>query len=379
MSASALRLCPTSMLQQNLPIVHCTDIGFDMDDFGAYKLARDSGRLAGVITSLYRPDEKKAITEAFDRVYTATSNEGSVKSKVAEQAVRVFSGEGYYPNSSLTPAENRSNFLSLYPRWPTEIFGDPIAELDAKYKCIYPYQCKPFIDNGIDLNPLTGHSELVEFIEFLEKLPDPILYVCTGPTTNLEALLRTNPDLVKAKIKMIVMMNGRFLNPPRMGYNGGLNFEDTKMVFDSGIPCLIVTSELCQNYKFPIELVEQMTKGRDELSKFGKLFHDIMLSWEIHRARKRNPDVDVSSLSVADPILADPLTMLLALHPEFIGSTRPVKFTFEPSDSKLHLLHPESSKLVRVEEDPNSTVFEVTSITDSEEVLKALIQKLNVQ
>ena len=226
---------------------------------------------------------------------------------------------------------------------------------------------------------MSDHSELTSFIAFLDELKNPVIYVSTGPTTNLATLLRQNPDLVKAKIKTIVMMNGTFANPPRMGYNGGLNLKDTKTVFDSGIPCLIVPSALCASYVFPKELVDQMTAERERLSTFGKLFHDIMLSWEIHRARKKNPNVDPSKLSLVSPILADPLTMLIALHPELIGSTRNVKYTFDLTPTDKHLLHKEAATLTNLEEDPSSNVFEVTSIVSPEETLKMLIKKINVQ
>lgn len=381
MSAGVDRFYPLFMLEQKLPIIHCCDAGFDMDDFGALMLASDSGRLAAVLTSLYRPDEKKVAIEAFLNTYKkAQLIEESVESRINQLSPRIFAGEGYYPDSSASPEENKSNFLSLYPRWPTAIFGDPaISELDPAYKCIYPHQAKPFTDNGILLDTLSGHSELEDFMKFLEGLEEPVIYVCTGPTSNLAALLRQNPDLVKSKIKTIVMMNGTFANPPRMGYNGGLNFQNTQKVFESGIPCLIVTSELCANYTFPKELVDQMTAQRDQLSPFGKLFHDIMLSWEVHRARKKNPEVDPSKLSLASPILADPLTMLIALHPDLIESMRAVKYTFDMSSSDMHLLHKEAGTLIQVQDDPGSTVFEVTSIAEPEKTLEMLIQKLNVK
>ena len=374
-------LNPAHILRQRLPIIHCCDAGFDMDDFGALMLANDSGRLAAVLTSLYRPDEKKTVITAFLRAYRGSQLAAhSVEHRVNRIFPRIFSGNGYYPDPSIAPEENRRSFLSLYPRWPTTVFGDPAASpLDPRYKCIYPYQSKPFTDNGLLLDALSGHSELDEFTTFLNRLQYPIVYVSTGPTTNLAELLRYSPDLVKAKIKTIVMMNGTFAHPPRMGYNGGLNLHDTHTVFNSGIPCLIVSSALCANYVFPKELLDAMTRRRDQMSTFGKLFHDIMFSWEVHRARKKDPEVDPSKLSLASPILADPLTMLIALHPEFIGSMRNVRYTFDLTNNDKDLLHKEASTLVHVEEDPDSTVFEVTSIAHPERALRMLIQKLDIE
>jgi hypothetical protein len=374
-------LNPVTLLREQLQIIHCCDAGFDMDDFGALMLANDSGRLAAVLTSLYRPDEKKSIVTAFLNVYQKSPLAiRSVESRINQLIPSIFAGEGYYPDSTVSPEENKDRFLSLYPRWPTAIFGDPsVSFQDPTYQCIYPYQAKPFIDNGILLDTLSGHSELENFIAFLDELKNPVIYVSTGPTTNLARLLRQRPNLIKTKIKTIVMMNGTFANPPRMGYNGGLNLQDTKTVFDSGIPCLIVPSALCANYVFPKELVDQMTAQKEGLSTFGKLFHDIMLSWETHRARKKNPNIDPTKLTLASPILADPLTMLLALHPELIGSTRNVNYTFDLTSADKHLLHKEAATLTNVEEEPGSNVFEVTSIVSPEEALNILIKKLNVQ
>lgn len=377
MSAIGSSLNPVTILQQQKSrVISDNDAGFDMDDFFAIILALISGQLAGVVTTLFRPDEKKALTEAFIKAFDQSRlAKDPIASRVDGIAPRVFAGKGYYPNPSDTPEEKREKFLSLYPRWPTAIFGDPaVSESDPRYKCIYPNQRKAFDDNNVALDVLSGHSELDQFLEFLNGLSEPVVYVCTGPTTNLAEILRTNPDLVKAKIKTIVMMNGTFGNPnPRMGYNGGLNLQDTQVVFESGIPCLIVPSSLCDSYKFPVERLEKMANNREELTDFGRLLLDITLSWERHRALKRDPNADPSQLKLASPILADPLTMLVALMPEIVGSTRRVKYTFDLSDTDKHLLHPEAATLTTVVEDPESSVFEVTSIVSPEEVLQILI------
>jgi hypothetical protein len=47
-------------------------------------------------------------------------------------------------------------------------------------------------------------------------------------------------------------------------------------------------------------------------------------------------------------------------------------------EQEKYLLHPEASSLVQVEDDPDSTVFEVTSIATPEKIMKLLIQKLSI-
>lgn len=381
---SIVNLSPLEILKKReWGFVQCCDIGFDFDDHGALMIGLLEEKLVAIITGLYRPDEKKSLVTAFLKVFkeNQTTTE-SMKARIDQVVGRVFSGEGYYPDSTISPEKNKEIFIDLFPRWPI-FFGDPsVSSEDPHYKCIYPNQAKAYCDNGIVLDPLCGHSELDDFAAFLEELKEPVIYVSTGPTKNLATLLRKYPDLVKAKIKTTVMMNGTFATPAktaRMGYNGGLNFEDTQTVFDSGIPCLIVPSALAAEYTFPKEIMHQMTAKRDQLSPFGKLLHDIMLSWEIHRARKRDPNVDPSKLSLDNPILADPLTMLIALHPELVESVRSVKYTFTLTKNDIHLLHPDAPALVLVEDDPDSSVFEVTSLVSHEKTLEMLLEKLTIQ
>lgn len=358
------------------PISSCIldgDPGFDMDDYLAIALPiLQNNSLKGVITSLYHPEEKKALTKAFiTELYRGGKLPLTVE-KITELTKNIFSGIGYYRSN---PPEH---FNELYPRWPSGIFGDVRAPSDdAKYKCIYPYQTKAFVDHGVPLEINSSGPELERFLAFLSAQPSPITFVTTGPTSNLAVLMRIAPDLCKEKIKSIVMMNGAFLEPARMGYNGGLNFKDTETVFNFGIPCLIVPSKLCENICLPKEQLIAWTKERNSLSAEGQLFLSIMENWEIHRARKKDPTADVSNLILNSPILADPLTMMIALDPSLIKTAKGVRYEFIHDRNDIHLLHKEAPNLIRIVDDPESNVLQVESLNNPDIVRQKLIDLLD--
>ncbi|MCB1111823.1 MAG: nucleoside hydrolase [Chlamydiia bacterium] len=357
-----------------IPIVHTNDIGFDADDYWAQYLIARTERLFSVVTTLYKPDEKAAISRTFIRNLHENGLIPGDPSKIDQLCERVFQGAGHYEEPAWDEDTKRKQFQERYPRWPINIFGDPGAPNDPKtYKCVYPYQLEAFREEKLQL---AAGSQLQSFIELLQDIDHQVIITATGPLTSEAELLRQVPDLMKEKVKAIFMMNGTFLNPPRMGYNGVLNLKDTETVLNSGIPCIIVPSEICTKFNFPLETVEKLRN--EELGPFGKKMMNVLMNWELHRARKKNPDQDPSELKISAPILADPLTAIIAIHPEWIDTMRPVRYQFDDSDPTIHMLHPDAKSLVRVVDDPESGVFEVRSLKNPE-AIQSTLEKLIIE
>ncbi len=166
------------------------------------------------------------------------------------------------------------------------------------------------------------------------------------------------------------MMTGTFMNPPRMGYNGVLNVRDTDLVFKSGVPCIIASSQLCKGYNLSPEIFAKIQANKDSLDELGQTMHEMMMNWQIHVARKKDPNVDVAKLNLTSPIFADPLAALIALDPDCVKSLRPVSYEFNmdvADDPEFDMLNFKlNGKLVKVVEDPASNVFEVMSLKDPE-------------
>lgn len=364
-------------------IIHDHDMGFDSDDLWAHGILLE--RIYASVTNFYKPNEKKRINLSLLREFAKTEAMKSQASHIYDLMKRIYQGVGYYETENLTPDQKRERFLLVAPRWPVPVFGDPgLTENDPRYKCVYPYQTKAFETAGVLVNEEQpqGESQLGEVLDLMRSLTEQVLITATGPLFNLAEMVRREPALMKDKVKAIVMMNGTFMNPYRMGYNGALNMEDTQTVFNSNIPCIVVPSELCSKFKFPLNKVLELSLQREKMTDFGKMMLDVVLNWEKHRARKKNPDVDLASIQIDDPILADPLAALLAVKPEWIGTTRKVAYVFNhhlkgDNGETIHMLHPKAKELVEVKEDPNSNVYEVLSVRNPEEVQKFLEEEIS--
>lgn len=299
---SSFQYNPVKRLATFASIPSCCDAGFDMDDYGAIKIWVDPKRLKVILSRFL--SEKLRHSDFYPFKIESRS-----LSRIYELRSRIYNGYGfdeYYKPDK----KNKCLFFSRYFRSPERIFGDPTAAPDAKYRCIYPYQLQPFVDNG-------GPEELKKFMQQVDGEKKPIVYVCAQSAENLSRLLQQYPEKVKGKIKTIVMMDAF---AKKKSENGEMDIEVCQMVKESGIPYVILPSKLCANYLFPKELMQKMAANRKKLSPFGKLFHDIILSWEVHVARKKIWEIDLSgSFDTSFPILADPLSMLFALHPDCLG------------------------------------------------------------
>lgn len=377
MAISELNSCVT--ICKNI-ILDC-DIGFDSDDYWALYILRN--HLEAVVTTLYNPGEKKLIAEMYiTQLFQNNLIPEATEEKIKNLVSHIFCGEGYYPEKFPTADEKSEAFFSSYPHWPTKAFGDPKEGIDENYKCIYPYQTKAFDDTySIMQNTPMNQSELDNFLLYVTELENPITLVATGPLTNVAAAIQKSPALMKDKIVSIVMMNGTFMSPKRMGYNGGLNLKDTETVFESGIPCLIVPSEICDKFSLPLDKVQMLHENKEKLTQFGKTMVDVMMNWEVHRARKKNPLLPAEEAPILKPIFADPLAAFLTLHPEFIENTRTVKYTFNhdlklDDGGEVHLFHPKANELFKIDEVNDGTVFEVTSLKTPEIIQQRLEEEI---
>lgn len=345
-----------------------TDPGWDPDDktaalFLAAKMV-PLGYEVAVSTTLYNPDEKAAIASFF-----------------MPEGTPISSGFGSYQCID----EHRS-FLEKYAAWPLA-FGDPAIPYDPEaeftnYKCIYPFQLESWnrhfgekiVAERISRFRPENLSDLLDF--YVKKPNNSITITSLAPTQNIGILLNT-PGM-KEKIKNFVLMGGWFGSidvPGRLGYNTVNSLESTQAIIDSGLPVLFVTSALCQKYS--IDIQKFIALRSQESSPVAMALRDAAINWEIHRARKTQKPAPEKpeDLKLGNPILADVLTMYLALHPEAVDETEGVKFVLHPKkvleniDDRIHMLHPKAPTLFTVERDESSNVRIVKSIKKEQQVV----------
>ncbi|TDA29490.1 MAG: pyrimidine-specific ribonucleoside hydrolase RihA [Hadesarchaea archaeon] len=147
------------------------------------------------------------------------------------------------------------------------------------------------------LRPLTKHAVEV-MVEEVERSGGRIVFVCTGPLTNLASALRDYPETM-GKVEGVIVMGGAYgLTPyghgnitPVAEYNFYVDPEAAEMVLDSGLPLLAVGLDVTMDPAAMLskEEYEELRKGRTKearlaaellkplLERFGKVaLHDPM-------------------------------------------------------------------------------------------------------
>jgi len=363
------------------------DIGFDSDDFWAQLILTRENCLDAVTTTLFKPDIKVLASKSLTEQLKINNLLGNMSAEKADRLLaNTFAGAGYYESGDITPDQKEAEMLRLYPLWPTNLIGNPRNEYTRKNgtsSYIYPHQLKAFRETKVlTASDLPTGSQFDQFIAWLEQ-QDKVVITSTAPVTNIAKALREHPKLVKEKIQAIVMMNGHFTE--RMGYNGGLNLQDTDKVFKSGIPCFIVPSKLAAEHTLPLNRVAALRLQRNSMTPLGRAMLTHLENWELWLDRQNPEDVDHRTAEIKNcPIFADPLAALVTVHPEMIKEVRRVEYNFHP-DAKadnggdLHVFHPEANKLFEVNDSETSNVFIIESFKDPEQVqdrLEGHIMKL---
>lgn len=356
------------------------DIGFDSDDFWAQMILIRENCLDAVTTTLFKPGVKVLASKTLTEQLKLNRLLGKMSAEKADRVFKnTFAGEGYYEKNEMTPGQKEAEMLNLYPLWPLNMIGNPSNEY-CRHRgtsgFVYPHQLKALKESGLLKDAdLPMSSQFDQFIAWLEQ-QDKVVITSTAPLSNIAKALKEQPKLVKEKVLAIVMMNGHF--PHRMGYNGGLNLQDTDTVVKSGIPCFIIPAKLAAKHTLPLECVDDLRAKRETMNPLGQAMLTHLENWELWRSHQNPEDVDHKTALIKNrPIFADPLTALVTAHPEVIDEIRQVEYLFHPeatatNGEALHIFHPEANKLFDVKESKTSKVFIIESFKDPQWVQEKL-------
>lgn len=119
-----------------------------------------------------------------------------------------------------------------------------------------------------NINPLKIHA--VDFIiDTLISSPDKIYLVPTGPLTNIAVSLIKEPK-IKEKIEKIVLMGGAISDSnitPSSEFNIYVDPEAAKIVFNSGVPIVMISLDVTNKAKLSFEDIEKIERMNGKISK----------------------------------------------------------------------------------------------------------------
>lgn len=164
---------------------------------------------------------------------------------------------------------------------PSRHFPEQSAVLDEVDKLFFPPA------NGVDF-----------LRDAIRHHPGELIVVTLGAMTNLALALRVEPALCRL-IRKVVMMAGS-----ESSYHAETNVrndpEAAHIVFNSGIPFVMVPKDITQHAVMPKELMERLRTNDSPLCK---------LLWEMTR-------IWMQTTGAQAPVLNDPLAIAIAVKPE---------------------------------------------------------------
>lgn len=113
-------------------------------------------------------------------------------------------------------------------------------------------------------------------IETVLEQPEPITLVATGPLTNIALALKMNPA-IKENIEEIVIMGGSYQlgnTTPAAEFNILVDPESAHIVFESGVPVVMVGLDVTRQVMVTKEVLDRIAKIDNKASK---LFVDLMI------------------------------------------------------------------------------------------------------
>lgn len=156
--------------------------------------------------------------------------------------------------------------------------------------------------------PLSQGDGVNAFIEAVRANPGNITLITLGPLTNIALAIRIAPDIVD-KISMCYSMAGAAATlgnvSPAAEFNVYVDPEAAKMVFDSGIPLMMVGWEHCRGQ------ANLTVKEMDMIRAYPNPYGKFTVECNAH-AISTNKDW----LSEPGLALPDPVTMAIALDPQ---------------------------------------------------------------
>ena len=155
--------------------------------------------------------------------------------------------------------------------------------------------------------PVAQGNAITAFIEAVRAHPGDITLITLGPLTNIALAVRIAPDIVE-KISMCYTMGGAAATlgnvTPAAEFNIYVDPEAARVVFNSGIPLLMVGWEHCRGQANLSE------KEMAQVRAFHTPYADFALDCNAHAIRTNKDWLNEPGLALPDPV-----TMAVALDP----------------------------------------------------------------
>ncbi|MDD3402583.1 MAG: nucleoside hydrolase [Hespellia sp.] len=157
-------------------------------------------------------------------------------------------------------------------------------------------------------------SELSAYDQIYEsacKADGELIYLGTGPQTNLALALKVHPDL-KDKIKRVVLMGGSLIGgntTQTSEFNAYVDPEAMKIVMRSGIPTTMVGLDVTLQTELPVWVIEELRKLDNKYAKLAVQVMDFML------IRNKEYGFDVANIH-------DALAFCAIVYPEVIKTKK---------------------------------------------------------
>ena len=155
--------------------------------------------------------------------------------------------------------------------------------------------------------PVAQGNAITAFIEAVRAHPGDITLITLGPLTNIALAVRIAPDIVE-KISMCYTMGGAAATlgnvTPAAEFNIYVDPEAAQVVFQSGIPLLMVGWEHCRGQANLSE------KEMAQVRAFHTPYADFALDCNAHAIRTNKDWLNEPGLALPDPV-----TMAVALDP----------------------------------------------------------------
>ena len=199
------------------------------------------------------------------------------------------------------------------------------AELCGKQTPVYRGVAKPLVREPIwayhfhgedgmgNMNYPDAKLQLAEghavdrFIDAVRENPGKITLVTLGPLTNIALAVSLAPDIAE-KIQMCYTMGGAAATlgnrTPAAEYNIYVDPEAAKIVFDSGIPLMMVGWEHCR------EIANLSQEEIEKVLSFGTPYAKFAIECNEHSIARNRTWLNEPGLALPDPV-----TMAIAIDP----------------------------------------------------------------
>eukprot|EP01017_Pseudomicrothorax_dubius_P004072 TRINITY_DN10734_c2_g1_i2.p1 TRINITY_DN10734_c2_g1~~TRINITY_DN10734_c2_g1_i2.p1 ORF type:complete len:331 (+),score=56.03 TRINITY_DN10734_c2_g1_i2:74-1066(+) len=276
----------------------------------------------------------------------STTSGNAILDKTTDNALKTLYASGIQ-NIDVIPG-SREAFLRGRIA-PAEIFGESGLE-----GAVVPRGTQKALDVNLFIHLRT----------LLLNAPHPITLAATGPYTNYAVLLKAFPE-VKPKIARIYLLGGAIALgniTEAAEYNCHCDPEAAKVVYESGIPLIIVPADVSQTAKFTPSVRERIISDIG-----GTAYGKIIVSLLDFYTKEAEAFGNLGGASIHDPCL---IAALIA----------PELFTFKQADVRIETRseHCDGRTLFNLANPKSNISLAVTLHVDSFwEMMFAALQKAN--